>query len=121
MANNTRREVLMRRLLAGALGVALVFGGDVAPARAQDAKDTERFSEKQSADLQELLTTGLRARSKSDKAYIAKVVKKVEEGDLSEKLVKAVFNRARAQHSRYPLPYFTAILKQVARQRGVTI
>jgi hypothetical protein len=112
----------MRRLLAAGLAVTMVLsGGNATPVSAFDAQENERFSEKQSADLEDLLTTGLRARSKADKAYIAKVVEKVEDGELSEKLVKAIFYRARAQHSRYPLPYFTAILKQVAKQRGITI
>ena len=90
------------------------------PQFAQDRAEN-RYSQKEKADLTELLTTGLRVRTADEKAYIAGVVEKVDKGELSEGLVKALLQRARQRHSRYPLPYFTAMLAQVARQRGVTL
>ena len=76
---------------------------------------------KESADLEDLLVNGLKARTSPEKAFIAKVVQKVAERELPENLVKAVFHRARSQHGRYPLPHFMAMIKQVAKQRGVTL
>jgi hypothetical protein len=73
------------------------------------------------ASLEETLASGLKVRTPAEKAFIAKVVKTVEEGKLSEALVKALFRRALAQHSRYPLPYFTAMIRQVAKDRGVDL
>jgi hypothetical protein len=80
-----------------------------------------RYSQKEKADLTELLTSGLKVRTSSEKAYIAGIVEKVEKGELSESLVKAIFQRARQRHSRYPLPYFTVMLQQAAKLRGVTL
>lgn len=80
-----------------------------------------RPAEKEEASLEELLTSGLKVRTKSEKEFIAKVTKLVDEGKLSDSLVKAIFQRARDEHTRYPLPYFTAILQRVAKQRGVNL
>lgn len=80
-----------------------------------------RAAEKEEATLEEILTSGLKVRTKSEKQFIARVTKSVDDGKLSESLVKAIFQRARDQHSRYPLPYFTAILQKVAKQRGVQL
>jgi hypothetical protein len=71
--------------------------------------------------LEEMLANGLKVRTASEKAFIAKVVKVVEEGKLSESLVKALFQRALFEHSRYPLPYFTAMIQKIAKQRGVEL
>ena len=81
----------------------------------------ERFSQKEEADLAEILETGLKVRTKSEKAFIARVVEKVEKGQLSESLVKAMFQRARAKHAQYPYPYFTAMMTRLAKQHGVTL
>src|SRR5688572_16981906 len=90
-------------LVAGLALVSLV--GHFAMAQAPGAN---RFAQREEATLEEMLTNGLKVRTASEKAFIAKITKAVEEGKLSESLVKALFQRALAQHSRYPLPYFTA-------------
>lgn len=82
---------------------------------------TNRPAEKEEATLEEMLNSGLKVRTASEKAFIAKVAKTVEEGKLSEALVKALFQRALKQHGRYPLPYFTAMIKFVAKDRGVIL
>ena len=85
------------------------------------AAANERFSQKEEADLAEILESGLKVRTAAEKAFIARVVEKVEKGQLSESLVKAMFQRARAKHARYPYPYFTAMMTKLAKQRGVTL
>lgn len=83
--------------------------------------NVNRRADKDKATLEEMLISGLKVRTKSEKQFIARVSKLVDDGKLSESLVKALFQRARDQHSRYPLPYFTAILLKVAQQRGVQL
>src|SRR5688572_28465536 len=92
-----------------------------APRAVSQPPDTNRFSQREKADLQDLLTAGLKVRTPSEKAFIAAVVDKVEKGDLGDGLVKALFQRARKEHSRYPLPYFTVMIRQVAKKNGVTL
>jgi hypothetical protein len=94
----------------GAVGSALGQG----PAINRDGQQEE-------ATFEEQLSNGLKVRTASEKAFIAKVVKTVQEGKLSESLVKAVFQRARAQHARYPLPYFTVMIRKLAKERGVAL
>lgn len=81
----------------------------------------ERYSQKEKADLTEILTAGLKVRTASEKAYIARVVDTVEKGQLSESVVTAMFKRARTKHERYPLPYFAAMMSRVAKQRGISL
>ena len=78
-------------------------------------------SQQGEATLEETLVNGLKVRTDKEKAFIARVVQTVEQGKLSESLVKAIFQRARVQHSQYPLPYFTVMIQRVAKQRGVDL
>jgi hypothetical protein len=88
---------------------------------AASPKANERFSQKEDADLTEILESGLKVRTAAEKAFVARVVDKVEKGQLSESLVTAMFQRARAKHARYPYPYFTAMMIRLAKQRGVAL
>ncbi len=108
MSSRTLRSALLL-LLAAVAGAGAASPG------------ANQFAEREEATLEELLTSGLKVRTAAEKAFIAKVVKTVEEGKLSESLVKALFQRARAQHERYPLPYFTAMIQKVAKQHGVEL
>jgi hypothetical protein len=93
----------------------------ISPAAMSQPPDANRFSQREKVELQDLLTAGLKVRTPSEKAFIAAVVQKVDDGELSDGLVKALFQRARKEHSRYPLPYFAVMIKQVAKKNGVTL
>lgn len=110
----------MDRLLAALLATMAVLACAPEAASAQ-APQTNRYSQRQVADLTELLTAGLKVRTAAEKAFIAKVVEKVDEGQLSDALVKGIFQRARKEHSRYPLPYFAVMIRKVAKERGVEL
>lgn len=106
-------------LLITGLVALMVFA---APSHAKvQASDAVTANQGEEATLEEMLVNGLKVRTDGEKAFIARVVELVQEGKLSESLVKAIYQRARQQHSRYPLPYFVAILKQVAKQRGIEL
>lgn len=109
-----RRRTWMLALLA------IVFPPSARLEAASPSSD-ERFSQKEKADLAEILESGLKVRTPSEKAFIARVVATVEKGQLSESLVTAMFQRARAKHAQYPFPYFTAMMIRLAKQRGVTL
>jgi hypothetical protein len=83
--------------------------------------EVNRYAQREEATLEEQLNSGLKVRTATERAFIARVAKTVQAGQLSESLVKALFHRARAHHSRYPLPYFTAMIRQVAKTRGVEL
>jgi hypothetical protein len=107
------------------MAASVLAGMSLVPALAAFATaqtpGTIRSAQREEATLEELLASGLKVRTPAEKAFIAKVVKTVEEGKFSEALVKALFQRACSQHSRYPLPYFTALIQKIAKQRGVEL
>ena len=109
---------MMRWIVPLTLLCLLLLAVSIAVSQPSDAN---RFSNREKAELQDLLTAGLKVRTPNEKAFIASVVQKVEEGELSDGLVKALFQRARKEHSRYPLPYFAAMIRQVAKKQGVTL
>ena len=71
--------------------------------------------------LKEALEKGLKARRKSEFAYIKLVIKKVEEGKLPAKLVERTFLWARDNHQPYPMPYFEKALQIQAKKIGVSL
>jgi hypothetical protein len=71
--------------------------------------------------LRQALEKGLKARRKSEFAFIALVVKKVEAGELPTKLVERTFLWARDQHQPYPMPYFERALQLQARKLRVDL
>jgi hypothetical protein len=109
----------MRRYHFWLLAAGVVLGTD-ARSRAQPP-DATRFAQKENATLAEILTAGLKVRTGSERAFINRIAAKVDEGKLSEALVKAVFQRARQQHARYPLPYFTVMIKKAALSENVVL
>jgi hypothetical protein len=70
--------------------------------------------------LKQQLTTGLLARTPSDKAFIDEVVQKVNDGDLPLSLVQSTFLWARRKMP-YPMPYFQQALKLRAKQQGIQL
>jgi hypothetical protein len=85
------------------------------------ARAAEPVSQAKTADLEETLVNGLRATTASDKAFIARVVELVDDGALTERLVKSLFVRARAYNSQRPMPYFVAMIQKVAQQQGIDL
>jgi hypothetical protein len=112
-------QTMLRRTWMLAV-LAIVFPRSATLLAAAPATN-ERFSQKEEADLTEILETGLKVRTPKEKAFIARVVETVEKKQLSEALVKAMFQRARAKHAHYPYPYFTAMMIKIAKQQGVTL
>ena len=71
-------------------------------------------------DLRQTLEAGLRARRPQEFAFIGRVVKMVEDGDLPLKLVKETFNYARKKRP-YPYPYFERALIRRAAALGIRV
>ena len=72
------------------------------------------------ANLQQTLEKGLQARRPEEFAFIREVVDLVEQGRLTDKLVRSTFQWARRRHT-YPMPYFERALRIQARRLGVVI
>lgn len=70
--------------------------------------------------LQETLEKGLKARRPEDFAFIALVVGLVEEGVLSERLVRRTFLWARRK-SRREMQYFERALVILAARQGIKL
>ena len=73
-----------------------------------------------SANLQEQLEKGLRARLPQEFAFIDRVVKMVEKGKLPLDLVRSTFDWARDKRP-YPFPYFERGLKKRAARIGIIV
>ena len=78
--------------------------------------------------LRQQLTTGLKAFTKADKAFIGKVVTAVDQGRLPRKLVDSTFlwARNRAERKSYtrslrPMVYFRPGLTLLAKRVGVKL
>jgi hypothetical protein len=91
--------------------MALLVAGRPAVAQTNEpARPASRPLSRKSADLQEMLESGLKARRPVEFEFIALVVRRVEEGRLPESLVRGTFFWAR--HKRpFPFPYFERGLK----------
>lgn len=68
--------------------------------------------------LKEQLNTGLLARTPSERAFVDRVVAKVNAGVLPRRLVDSTFLWARNQQP-YPMPYFERALKLRAKRLGI--
>ena len=73
-----------------------------------------------SANLQEQLEKGLRARLPREFAFINRVVTMVEKGQLPLDLVRGTFDWARKKRP-YPFPYFEQGLKKRAARIGIKV
>ena len=67
--------------------------------------------------LSDQLRFGLRARSREDKAYIERVVREVDRGQIPRRLVNAAYNYAQRKRANYPLPYFRRALEFLTARR----
>ena len=75
---------------------------------------------RQTVNLQETLEYGLQARRPVEFAFIALVVKWVDEGRLPQSLVLSTFDWAREKRP-YPFPYFVRALRLRAAKLGIRI
>ena len=105
--SRTSRQRLNRKsfltIAAGGILTALL-----APLRAQVPPSGRNA---RSATLQDELEKGLRARRPEEFAFLRRVVKLVEDGQLSLELVRGTFDWARRRRPIVPYPYFERALK----------
>jgi hypothetical protein len=90
-------------------------------ARSSSFSDIGQIAPQDSPRLEDVLLNGLRARTDADRQFIKRVVTAVDDGVLSESLVRALFARARRENARYPMPYFIVLLRKIAAEKGVDI
>jgi hypothetical protein len=67
------------------------------------------------------LRLGLRTNQASQVDFLKLVVKKVEDGEISQAMVNTVYKWAISRNDRYPFPYFQVGLKELAKRRGVSL
>lgn len=104
----------MRRQGALLLLISFLSGVAVADSLGQ------QFHDGVQVDLKKQLETGLYARRPEEFAYIGRVVRQVERGQLPEKLVISTFAWARKKRP-YPLVYFERALRLRARRLGIVV
>ena len=73
------------------------------------------------ADLQDQLESGLRARLPGEFAFIARVIARVEDKQLTTGEVKSVFQWARRKNKRIPFPYFERAMRIIAARKKVVL
>ncbi len=116
---------------AARLGLATIVAGilsfGAAPVAAQGTVEPTQ-NEGRKLSLSQQLRVGLRARTKGDKMFIAKVVALVEQGQLPRRLVDSTFLWARDRASRKsrsrelrPMVYFRPALVLRAKRIGVKL
>ena len=104
----------MRRRGLLLLLIAFLSGAAIADSLGQ------QFHDGVQVDLKRQLESGLYARRPEEFAYIARVVRMVDQQQLPEKLVISTF--AWARHKRpYPLVYFERALQVRARRIGIVV
>lgn len=108
MKSLTRRHFFRLMLPAVSLG-ALSLGRQVQGAE-----------EGSTSDLKELLEKDLRARRPEEYAFINKVIKLVDEGDLPYSMVNGVYIWARKKRP-HPFQYFQYAMRERARRVGVIL
>jgi len=113
---------MSRILWGGTLLLAITL--DIQPTAGQSAGELQRergqFAQ-QTANLQQELESKLKARRTAEFAFIARVVTRVESGDVPLSLVRTLVRWARRKHPDYPFPYFQRGLRTVATQLGLNL
>ena len=100
-------------VLAAALLVAIL-------SPAQSARSTSSTSI-ETANLQDTLEKGLKARFPREFKFIAEVVKLVEQKVLPLPMVMGTFKWAREKEQKYPFVYFEQALRLRAQRIGVKL
>jgi hypothetical protein len=79
----------------------------------------------QIADLKDQLEKGLKCRRPQEFAFVAAVVTKVENGDITRQIVVETFSYARKKATKvgtkYAFPYFARALEERAKQAGTPL
>lgn len=107
------------------MSLLLICAADVAPVEAQQTFSPQQG---QRITLRNQLTSGLRARTAADKAFIEKVIDLVQAGTLPRNLVDSTFLWARKYAAKKsnsrrlrPIVYFEPILIARAQRLGIKI
>ncbi len=116
----------LRLLLAIGLGAAAFVASSGGDCVAQTGTNFSNSSGAgQVADLKDQLEKGLKCRRPQEFAFVAAVVLKVEQGDLSRELVVGTFSYARKRASKvgtkYAFPYFQRGLEERAKLAGTPL
>jgi hypothetical protein len=105
----------MRKLFLAAIAcLACGLAGPITPS------PTQAFQIDGQSSLKDLLEKGLRARRPEEFQFIARVVRKVDEGGLPKEVVQSTFLWARRKPT-YPFQYFEQALKLRAAELGVKL
>lgn len=75
----------------------------------------------QEPSLQDTLKNGLRARRPIEFQFVNEITQLTNEGKLPKDFVLAAFDYSRTRRPKFPLPYFEFVVRDKARQLGVTI
>ena len=102
-----RRHALIRLGRALAIPSILVFA-PLPPAQA--ARKRQKVNREY---LENMLTKGLRANRDEQKQQIAKIIIKVEKGEIPLSTIYAAYRWARKRRPDYPFPYFVAALRKL--------
>ena len=102
-------------VISGSL-LAKSYGQRIGPQFGQ----TRRYRDGIQVDFRQQLEKGLYARRPEEFAFIARVVRMVDENQLSRRLVESTFQWARKKRP-YPYVYFERGLKVRAARLGVTV
>lgn len=116
----------LRLLLAIALGAVTFVASSGDDCLAQTGTNFSNSSGAgQVADLKDQLEKGLKCRRPQEFAFVAAVVLKVEQGDLSRELVVGTFGYARKRANKvgtkYAFPYFQRGLEERAKLAGTPL
>jgi hypothetical protein len=101
------------------LGLLVAVSTSARPARAADQPLGSTATGK-GVRLKDQLEKGLKTRRPEERAFVAKVVRLVERGALSRRLVDGTFLWARSK-PRHTFQYFRYALTIKARRRGIPL
>jgi hypothetical protein len=113
----------MFRVLPYVLIAALLLatGLFAAGASSSGSSASKKVAAEKTADLQDRLEKGLKARRPVEFEFIEKVVAHVESGELPVELVDRTFFWARKREPQRPFQHFERALKILARRIGVDL
>jgi hypothetical protein len=76
---------------------------------------------RKTASLEEILVNRLRATSEDQRAYVREIVKLVDQGKLSRKLILALQRYAVGKNPYFALPIFERVVRVEAAKRRVAV
>jgi hypothetical protein len=118
----------MRRIAGAALAILVATCCCTLPSVAQQATNVPDVHQGRRLDLKDQLTTGLKATTTADKAFIDKVVAKVDAGQLPRAVVDSTFFWARQKANAHsysrslrPMVYFKPGLIARSSRLGIRL